>query len=294
MRSGTEISCRVALQMEFPVNSLMAALAAAGLLSGLLARPLFRLLEDGGLTRTNFLGRKIPSAAGLVPVVASLFPSALLVREGVASHLLAPSEGHVFVMVVVVMAMAGFVDDSLGSGDARGLKGHLAKLVRGRVLTTGGLKAIVGGLAGVSAGVLLETQAVLVVLDTAIISLAANAVNLFDLRPGRAGKVFVAGAVTLALSAGSRAPVLLLLPLAVATLVYMPWDLRGRVMLGDTGANALGGALGVTAALSLGTRDKLVFLAMLLILHLVAERFSLSKLIDRVPLLRLLDRLGRG
>ena len=70
-------------------------------------------------------------------------------------------------------------------------------------------------------------------------------------------------------------------------------DLRERVMLGDTGAMVLGAALalGVVLACSPLTRD--VVLAVVAVLNVVSELVSFTRVIDAVPPLRAVDRLGR-
>ncbi|MBA3303588.1 MAG: hypothetical protein H0U26_06935, partial [Acidimicrobiia bacterium] len=70
-------------------------------------------------------------------------------------------------------------------------------------------------------------------------------------------------------------------------------DLGERLMLGDTGANAIGAALGfgVVITTSLGTRVALA--VVLLALNLASEVVSFSSVIERVAPLRALDRFGR-
>jgi UDP-N-acetylmuramyl pentapeptide phosphotransferase/UDP-N-acetylglucosamine-1-phosphate transferase len=83
------------------------------------------------------------------------------------------------------------------------------------------------------------------------------------------------------------------LPVWIAAGLLFVQDVRGKVMLGDAGANYLGFAAGV--ALIEGTPLGLqIIMALLLIsLHIVAERISLSAWIEAKPLLRWLDGLGR-
>jgi UDP-N-acetylmuramyl pentapeptide phosphotransferase/UDP-N-acetylglucosamine-1-phosphate transferase len=64
-------------------------------------------------------------------------------------------------------------------------------------------------------------------------------------------------------------------------------------MMGDTGSNALGLALGLTMVWGLPFTGKLLGLSILVAIHIVAEIYSISKLIEQSPVLRLLDKLGR-
>jgi UDP-N-acetylmuramyl pentapeptide phosphotransferase/UDP-N-acetylglucosamine-1-phosphate transferase len=64
-------------------------------------------------------------------------------------------------------------------------------------------------------------------------------------------------------------------------------------MLGDTGANALGGALGVGVVLTASDLALAIVLAALAAANVLSELVSFSRIIDAVPPLRALDRAGR-
>lgn len=205
----------------------------------------------------------------------------------------------------------GAVDD-LGEAEGdrtagtKGLRGHLSALRSGRV-TTGALKVAGIGAVGLTAAALtvarptraaaLPGAALDVVVGGALVAGTANLLNLFDLRPGRALKV--AGAMSLALSTGrpGSTGAAAARPLAAAVLgasvAALPDDLAGRSMLGDTGANALGALLGVTALARWGRPGRTAALAGVVALTLASERISFSRVIEANPLLRELDRLGR-
>jgi hypothetical protein len=79
---------------------------------------------------------------------------------------------------------------------------------------------------------------------------------------------------------------------AVAVML-LPYDLRERGMLGDGGSNALGAVLGLAAVSGPSTRARLALVAGLAGLNVAAEAVSLGRLIERTPVLRELDALGR-
>jgi UDP-N-acetylmuramyl pentapeptide phosphotransferase/UDP-N-acetylglucosamine-1-phosphate transferase len=64
-------------------------------------------------------------------------------------------------------------------------------------------------------------------------------------------------------------------------------------MLGDTGANAVGAALGFGVVITTPLEASAAVVLVLLALNLASEVVSFSTVIDRVPPLRALDRLGR-
>ena len=63
-------------------------------------------------------------------------------------------------------------------------------------------------------------------------------------------------------------------------------------MLGDTGANVIGAALGLGVVLGTEESTRIAVMLLLLLLNVAAELVSFSDVIDRVPPLRWFDRLG--
>jgi UDP-GlcNAc:undecaprenyl-phosphate/decaprenyl-phosphate GlcNAc-1-phosphate transferase len=70
------------------------------------------------------------------------------------------------------------------------------------------------------------------------------------------------------------------------------YDLRERAMLGDTGANMLGGLAGLWIVLALSTLGQEIALALLVVVTVYGEVRSISALVEKVPLLRRLDSWG--
>ena len=264
------------------------------LVMGLAAAALFlpflhRFISGVGHVRPNYRGEIIPVSVGVVffIVPAVLFAGALVLRPGAAYLALVPA----FLLATGGMAFLGLIDDLYGSRRASGLRGHLVRLLHGEI-TTGALKAI-GGLAVAFLVSLATASGPEILLNMLIIALAANALNLLDLRPGRAGKGFLLAGGLLFMAAWPHP--YLVFPAAVggALLAYLPADLRARAMMGDTGANVLGVSLGVAAAWVLSPPAKIGLLVFLIGFHLFTERYSLTAIIDQNRLLRYIDRLGR-
>lgn len=348
------------------------SLVSAGLMLWLMP-VLVRALR---LERRNFAGESIGSGYGLVvwiPASIALGWSATRGLPGAAPAATA----------LVLFGLVGLVDDLWGDRNVGGFRGHLRELAeRGRV-TTGLIKLTVGAGAALALGlwlagdaappllrVLLEPSApsseslpplpdlapgpppawagmVQVLAGAAVIALGANTVNLFDLRPLRALKLFGIGAALLLVGVGvfelaagrlsswksamgagtvlhpgpppaatlvspaagwrywvrpvflSAGPLAggwiaagLLTPALVAAAVVAPLEAQRRVMLGDTGANALGAFLGVAACVLLPPAALVLLAVLLAALNLYAESHSLSALIRAHPLLDRLDRWG--
>ena len=167
---------------------------------------------------------------------------------------------------VAAVAALGLADDLWG-GEERGFRGHL-----GRRRTTGVLKLLGIPLVG-----LLATRRVSGAL---LVGLAANFLNQLDTRPGRALKAYLLAAPL------ADAPV-------GAAVILAPYDLREMAMLGDSGANALGAMLGLSSVSRLTERGRWVAIGALAGLTALGETRSLGELIERTPLLRRVDALGR-
>ncbi|MHB0935856.1 MAG: glycosyltransferase [Armatimonadota bacterium] len=287
-------------------NPLMVVLLPIAVLLGpLLPAKLSGLLRG---RRRNYAGRYIPALGGLLllPVVLCLWLAFLGVMQYSQETSLALSSRLLFPVSLVGWMLLGLIDDIWGTTQRKGFKGHLVALAHGQ-LTTGGVKLLGGGILSLVMAYFalpVEPRWLSIPIAAVLIALSANAMNLFDLRPGRALKAFWLVGIPLALfdflTATTNQPQLFwllspaLLVILLATLVYAPFDFAGMMMLGDTGANPLGAFLGLCLALLLPFWGQIIVVLLLVGLHVYAERASLTKLIERVPVLNWFDRLGRS
>jgi hypothetical protein len=253
------------------------------------------VLSQPALARENYRGHVLPTAAGLLLVAAVIAVDGGRTLLGVLG--VGGAETHparlLLLGAVVMFGFLGLADDLLGDANDRGLRGHVGAAVRGRV-TTGFVK--LGGGAAVAlvlAGAVDGDRPGRVLVDGALIALAANMGNLLDRAPGRTIKWGLLSYVPLAVVAGTAAPGVALAVVAGAAGGLLVGDLQERFMLGDTGANALGAALGCATVLVGGTGVRNVVAASLLALTLLSEVVSFSRIIAAVPPLRLFDQLGR-
>lgn len=262
------------------------------------------MITKGGFVRPNYRQEQIPVAVGLV-----FWCVTLIIGLVGYKMVLANNEILVFYLVFTAMTMLGLLDDLMGSREASGLKGHFIKLFKEKELTTGALKALAGGLIALAAGFYyggwnadthLESlrYASMLLVNALIIAFSTNVINLLDLRPGRAGKGFLFGALVIIVGSFiGRAPgIESLIILAIVTgclLAYLPTDLKAKAMMGDTGSNPLGATLGILAVMSFGPTGKYVYLIFLLLFHVYTEKYSLTQTIEKSKILKYIDLLGR-
>lgn len=254
---------------------------AAGYLVTYLLLPWWFSLEAPACLRNNYCGKSILVIGGLFFSLPVILLSALW--QGKDSLL--------FLTAYLFLLLLGLFDDWAGSKKYSGLKGHLLALWQDRQLTTGSLKALGGGALALWLSYLLDGFGVEMLLDALIFALMVNFFNLLDLRPGRAGKVFIIGSLALLLFIKVRSFYLNLV--LGSFLAYFPEDLKGRAMLGDTGSNVLGGVIGFSLITAAGIYLKLFTLTFLLLVHIYSEYRSLSVLIEGTVWLKLIDDWGR-
>ncbi|MCI3275510.1 hypothetical protein [Streptomyces cylindrosporus] len=211
---------------------LAAALTRAGI-AGLRAK------APGGRgrwERKNYAGRTVELYAGPATAVAT----------AVGAGRVRPAAG----LAVLAAGACGAYDDVAGAGDSRrGFRAHLGAL-RGGEVTSGAVKLFGISAAGLVAGALLKERAVDKVLAGVVIAGAAHFVNLVDVRPGAAAGTVVALTAPGLLRSGPGAE--LAAAAMGAAAAVLPDDLAERTMLGDTGAHALGAALGAAVVASNG------------------------------------------
>ncbi|MFI7658673.1 hypothetical protein ACIBTW_07255 [Micromonospora parva] len=253
------------------------------------------------LERTNFRGRTVSLAAGPALAAGAAAAGAFGATGGAA--------GGAALVAGLGAGGVGLYDDVVGARPeqkaAKGFAGHLAALREGRI--TAGLVKVVGvGAAGLGAAALLAAdprvaahprrqrhrafgRGVDVLLGAGVIAGTANLLNLLDLRPGRAIKsgLLLAAPLTGGPQGGIAAGA------AGAAAGLLRDDLAEDVMLGDSGANALGALLGVALAARTGPLGRAGLLAVLAGLTAASEKVSFTAVIQRTPGLRELDALGR-
>jgi hypothetical protein len=203
-----------------------------------------------------------------------------------------------------VSCALGLLDDWVGDNNAKGFRGHFRALGQ-LVLTTGGLKMFGIGFSSLFTAVSLYWDGFValprVILVTVVIALMANFMNLFDLRPGRCGKVYLLGLLLAMVALLTSEFVHLdgynLVAFALAgfgpLLAVWRFDVGEKGMLGDAGANSMGAFLGYVYATSLPLWLLAILALVLLALNIISEKVSFSAVIESNRFLAFLDGLGR-
>lgn len=280
-----------------------AILFALGFLGTYFMIPLFKsMLVNGNVIRPNYKNEMIPVGMGIVFLPMIIINSIILGFVTLNNIWFVSSSNYnlnivwllclaLYIFSMMAMFFAGALDDLIGNRNVSGLKGHFKSLFKGE-LTTGGFKALFGGFVGLVVSVCISSSIVDIIVNTLIIALSTNLMNLFDLRPGRAIKAYLVIMIPIYITLTGYTKVfpLLILPNVLA---YFNTDLKARGMMGDTGSNVLGISIGVLMALGYGIKIRLAWLVFLILMHLITEKFSLTKIIEKNRVLKFIDNLGR-
>ncbi|WP_148867084.1 hypothetical protein [Thermosediminibacter litoriperuensis] len=250
--------------------------------------------------KINYRNKQVITAGGVVFVIVAILTNiynAVIIKYHPISESL--------ILAAAGMGFSGLLDDVYGSNAAKGLKGHFSELFRGRI-TTGSIKAVMGLAVAYlislkKGGSLLE-----VVVNALIIALTANLLNLMDLRPGRACRFFLFSTAILFfyfLFVENTSLIAWFLPLVASAMVFLIYDSKEIVMMGDTGANVLGMSLGVEIAWGTSFNVRVSVLVLLIGIHLLAEHYSITRIIERISMIRknfvmyegeIYDKIKRG
>ncbi|HVJ99123.1 MAG TPA: hypothetical protein VNC41_20025 [Acidimicrobiia bacterium] len=277
--------------------SVVLALLVGALAVRLLVITARDLLHVPALERRNHRDRIVYAGSGLFVVVGVLLVEAGRATFGafdIGDPMGADPARGLVLFALVGFGLVGLIDDVFG-GEDRGFQGHLRALAHGR-MTTGVVKIVAGSALALvlAANADSASSGARVVADAALIALAANVANLFDRGPGRTIKLGLLAWIPIAIAAGTDDVGVAIAPVIGGFAALLGDDLRERMMLGDTGANALGGVLGLAVVLQCAPATRNAVLALVLFLTIASEFVSFSRVIERVPPLRVFDHLGRS
>lgn len=243
------------------------------------------MLLSMGLVCKNYSGKTIATGGGLILLIPSII--GILPAWQVAGI----QNITLYIMLVLSMVLMGYLDDSLGDTNIKGLKGHIKAIVNSQ-LSTGIIKILLGVMTGFIVAIAYYSKGIDILTNTILFSLCVNFINLLDLRPGRGIKGFLGLALIVALWSKFH-DTWILIPVIGAIIIYLPDELNETCMLGDTGSNLLGGILGMYVVKTAPLQTKHFLLLILISLHIIAEYWSFSKIIEFFPFLRRIDSFGQ-
>ena len=226
--------------------------------------------------RQNAYGAHIPVTYGIIPAIALMMIMLVAHPAPLSACLL------VFGFCVV-----GLLDDVYGSAAYRGIKGHLSALRQGTI-TTGLIKLvaspIMATLFAVSEYGIHNWLAYVYII---MMAASSNAFNLLDLRPGRSqgfAIISLLGILTV-----FHAPIVI--GAVLVLLITIIPDARAKVMMGDSGAIAIGAGIALVVIASSNIILSVTYTILVVGLNLIAEKYSLGTLIAQSVVLRKIDNL---
>lgn len=246
------------------------------------------MLIKANIVCENYRYEKIPTSLGIVFIFVQV------ICLGIMQILFNFRDNFflTYLLGFVFIGFLGLLDDLIGRKDIKGLRGHIRALFHGEI-TTGAIKAILGFFISLVVSSILSKTFIDFLINSFIIGLFTNFINLFDLRPGRAIKVFIFLALILLITSLNNKYTYILWSFFGILMSYINFDLKAKAMMGDVGSNTLGFTLGVFAASSFHIIGRLIILILLVVFHILAEKISFSKVIEDNRILKYLDMIGR-
>ncbi|MDO9533756.1 MAG: hypothetical protein Q7J85_00130 [Bacillota bacterium] len=250
----------------------------APLLASYLLTPFYiKYQEKRKITAVNFQGNSVVTTGGMVLLMA------LFAALPFYLYLPGRAESNYWLLILFYLSgitFLGAIDDIWGETKYKGFRGHLRKMWRGEGISTGIYKAA-GGLffAVIASAFTIQGYAPYeLFIKGLFLALFSNFFNFLDTRPARTAKVFFT--LSLVFMLFLRGPFLIIFSLWGALYIYLFWEIKTKIMLGDTGAYLIGGMLGFYLIVTLSTVTLQYFIIILLFLHWYCEKFSLNKLIE--------------
>ncbi len=247
-----------------------------------------QMLVNFNLLKKNYMDDYIPVTGGIILISSTIINWYIVY----ILNLINEQFFNIYMFIILIIGFTGLLDDICGSKLTQGFKGHFKSLINGK-LTTGIFKVITTIF--VSIVVVLELKIYSfseIIINAGIIILMTNLLNLLDLRPARSIKFFIGISVLLILI--NLNYIIYFIPFLIPLIFYLPYELKAKIMLGDSGANLLGAVLGFNTVVLLDTLFiRFIVLLSLIALNLLSEKYSYSTIIKKNFILNWIDKLGR-
>lgn len=226
---------------------------------------------------------RVNAFGSLIPVIYGVIPGFALSCLMMIAH---PATLRAC-LLTACFCVVGFLDDIYGTSEYRGIRGHLTALLKG-VITTGLIKLVASPLlSAVFAISVFRLSNWVTYLYIVMIAASSNLFNLLDLRPGRSQGFAII--ILLGILVVTPSPLAIGIVLILA-ITIIP-DARARVMMGDSGAIAIGCGVALVVIASSNITLCISYTGLSILVNLLAEKYSIGKLIASNPFLNKLDGL---
>ena len=233
----------------------------------------------------NYEGKDVPYSLGVLIIYSYSFLYAFPPQIN-------PTFSFASFIFLLSIWLLGLIDDVYGNPYPKGLKGHLLFFLKNHIVTTGLLKAGGTVLAAVLFLWLSEPRSYLgYLIAFLLLTGLPHVMNLFDTRPLRVWKLAVS--LTVLVIIANPIPSFLFI-LMLLTVFYIWFVLEGyrKAMLGDNGATVVGAILAVVIVNHVSLTVQYSFLVFVLVMILVAEKYSFSAFIEKSRFLKVIDQIG--
>lgn len=236
------------------------------------------------LYKKNYIGKLVPYSGGTIVYLSLFIAFIIFYTFGEISFI----KVIFFLSIITLVYMIGFLDDLLGTGDVKGIKGNINALVSKKV-STGIVKAI--SIIIIACYIYFFFNEEYWILKGIITALTTNLFNQLDLRPGRCIKSYYPFFIIFSFSNIRWTEELFIMISIIITLYYL-WDAYSFSMLGDSGSNLIGFIIGLILSEVIGTNllYLITFLSILIITQFFMDKYSLTVIIKNNSLLDYIDR----
>ncbi len=237
-----------------------------------------------GWTAVNYKNMYIPFTLGIV-LLLFVFNFILLWPP---DHLLA------FMVYIVGIWTAGWIDDVRGSDYPKGIKGHMYFFIKKGEWTTGLTKIVIIVISASVSLLLAEaTMQIGTVITFMLFVLSPHVCNSLDTRPLRVWKWVSIHVLMLLIFLSVRPVPGMLFYIVVAMGVWGYLEITKKGMLGDNGAALAGGIIAWVGMQFFPFSIQLFFMGILVGITYLAEKISIHAFIEKVHILKEIDHLGR-
>lgn len=234
-------------------------------------------------TAANYEGKQIPYSLGTFILISYLGFQILFVEQVYFFAFFSYSIGIWF---------TGLIDDWFGTKEQKGLKGHLKAFVFHGTISTGIIKIIATIIFSIYFLIFLQPLEIDDWFRYGIILiLTPHIMNLFDTRPLRVWKISLMYS-SLFLSILQYFPFSAYLYILTFLFIFYVFEGHKIAMLGDNGATLVGALLAVMTILHATVIQQWVLIGLFFLLTIIAEKTSISKIIEKYGVLKWLDQLG--